>query len=166
MPATTTRYARPLGLQAQAEEAANGNNNRRMAELQALAPLLALLDPFMPGLRALGLDLEPTDLWLAHEQIGHRRWRVLRARTSGVFMSDIKRICDWMEALKALGFTEISRADGAYPTALLRRGAMLIRVDALRTPPAATAPAVHGPNLRQAIAEAQATAPSTQEVAA
>jgi hypothetical protein len=152
MPATPRR---PLGLQAQLEDAANGDHNRRMAEIQAMAPLLALLDPHMPGLRALGLDLSPDNLGLAHEHIGGRRLKVLRAQTGGLF-NDIRRTCEWLEALRALGFAEISRTDSAhYPTALLRRGHLLVRVDVLRTPPAALPKATTGPgpSVRQAINE-------------
>lgn len=148
MPATTTRHGRPLGLQAQAEDAANADHNRRMAELQRLAPLLALLDPHMAGLRALGLDLSPDNLGLQHEHIGGRRMRVLRAQTGGLF-NDIKRMCDWLEALKALGFAEVSRTDSQhYPTALLRRGTLLLRVDVLRKPLAAS---IHPPTPAQGI---------------
>lgn len=162
MPSPTTRYGRPLGLQAQAEEAANAEHNRRMAEIKALAPLLAQLDPHMPGLRALGLDINPDAMVLRHEHVGHRRLRVLRVQTGGLF-SDAKRICTWLEALHALGFAEVSRDACAYPTALLRRGHLLLRVDALRQPPAATAaqPPATADSVRQAIALAQAAAATT-----
>lgn len=154
------RPAATPGLRVQAEAAAASTYKHRTAELEALAPLLLQLDQFMPGLRALGLDLAPRELRLVHEYVGNCKRRVLRADTCGVF-HDSKRICSWLEALRALDFTEVSRSHCPHlPTALMRRGTLLLRVDVLRTPPAAATAPAHstGPGVRQAIAEAQATA--------
>ncbi len=118
----------PTSLQAQAEEQANTDHRRRLAELQAMGPLFAKLDAFVPALAAQGLTIYPNSCRLSHLHTGGRRTKVLRLRNGSLF--DDRVPGRWLAALAGLGFVEVSRTKGPYPVALLRHGHLLLEVDA------------------------------------
>lgn len=123
------RTKTPQGLQAQAEEQANQDHSRRLAELQALAPLLARLDAFAPALAQAGLKLYPRSITLYTSTVGGRRSvKQLRIDTGGLFDSAAPQ--RWLDALVAAGFREVQR-DGLDfgGSALLKHGHLLVRVD-------------------------------------
>lgn len=117
----------PTSLQAQAEERANQDHTRRLAEIRAMAPLLARLDAFVPALRERGLEVYPTGVQLHTEYRDGKQQRVLRIDTSGIL--DSRKPGRWLEALLALGFTEVSRTTGVVPQAVLRHRHLLLKVD-------------------------------------
>ena len=131
----STEPSRRVGLQAAAEAHANEVHTRRLAELQAMAPLLAKLDALCPALEARGLYVTPDNLSLYRETVcganARVRHRVLRLQT-GLF-STSETTQRWLTALLDMGFETLSATSGVYPTALLRKGTLLIRLD---VPPA------------------------------
>jgi hypothetical protein len=108
---------------------------RREAELRELGPALAHLDEFVPALAARGLEIGISDYSLKLEHyypsgsILGRKLKVVRLHTRGIVTSDA-RVAKWITALEELGFKEIERSTGSYPTVLLRKGPLLVRVDA------------------------------------
>lgn len=131
MPTTTTT------LQAQAEQHATTEHARRMAEIKAMAPLLAQLDALLPQLGEHGLIVDVTDMRLQRVLgYGPHGRKALRINTGATFMAwQLVRL--WYAALVALGFAEVHRTDSAYfPLALMRLGTLLLLVD---VPPPAPA---------------------------
>lgn len=121
-------------LLAQAKDQANQEHNRRIAELTALAPALEKLDAYVPQLEAQGLRFYTHNLSLRREALAegartHRR--VVRLHTDGYSLADkAASTAKWFKALNGLGFATVSTEPGLYPTALLRKGALLLRIDA------------------------------------
>ena len=133
-PTDTQRAAKGASLQAAAEAHANEVHARRLAELQAMAPLLAKLDCLRPVLAVHGLEVTPDNLSLYREAVCGNprvRHRVLRLYT-GIFPS-ADTTQRWLTALLAVGFEALSASPGVCPTALMRFGSLLIRID---VPPA------------------------------
>jgi hypothetical protein len=117
------------GLQAQAETDANQRHSRRLAELKALAPLLAQLDELMPSLTAQGLKLYPDQIGLTHLDTGMRRMKVLRLDVASIF--DKTRPVQWQDALLKAGFATVKHFEaGEYSHAVMRRGSLLLQVTA------------------------------------
>lgn len=126
----STEPSRRIGLQAAAEAHANEVHSRRLAELQAMAPLLAKLDCLCPVLAVHGLEVTPDNLSLYREAVCGNprvRHRVLRLYT-GIFPS-ADTTQRWLTALLAVGFEALSASPGVCPTALMRFGSLLIRID-------------------------------------
>jgi hypothetical protein len=121
-----TRPPHP-SLQAQAEDRANQDHNRRMAEIKAMAPLLARLDAFVPALHDRGLEVYVSNLQLHTEYMNDRRVKVLRIDTCG--MLDSRRPARYLETLLAAGFVEEHRSEGVMPQAILRHGHLRVKVD-------------------------------------
>lgn len=123
---------RPPSLKAEAETQANEIHSRRLAELDALAPLLAHLDALRPELTARKLPIYPDSLSLRRERLtggyGGPQTKVLRISTDAFF--DHSRPSRWLAALLELGLRVLDfDHDGSYPTVLLRRGPLVLRVD-------------------------------------
>lgn len=139
---------RPLSLKAEAQARAVETYNRRVAELEALAPLLAHLEELRPALQAdHGCTIYPDNITLSRESLsggyGDPRHKVLRLQTSGWF--DKTKPLRFITALQALGLKIVSTTPGPYGSALLRKGPLLMRVD-LADPDTTALPAVlHAP---------------------
>jgi hypothetical protein len=136
----------PTSLHARAVAWADEEHARRLAELRELAPLMDRLDELAPALKARGIELHlyvsDWSIKLDHYQpTGYfgKRLKVLRLNTRGLLSSD-ERPRKWLQALTELGFTEIERSGSVYPTALLRKGHLLLRVDAPDMAPTAKEP--------------------------
>jgi hypothetical protein len=124
MPTSKTRQ-QPATLQAQAEEQANQAHARRLAEIKALAPLLASLETLLPALTTRGLQVYPSQLSLEKERdAAGRQQSQLRLRTDAMFSGE--RPAKWLDALAALGFTEVSRSTYCVT---VRRGRLVLVVD-------------------------------------
>lgn len=149
--------ARPATLLAQATQDADETHRRRIAELKTLAPLLAHLDKLVPALAERGLNVHQgliRGLYRWREPGNsewHRRTRnVLDLRTNGFWISDREQAStQWWQALIGLGFEVAERpTTSAFGgNAILRRGPLLLRVDAplvehAEPEPAPAAPAV------------------------
>lgn len=121
---------RPVTLRAQAEELANQTHSRRLAELQAMDPLLQHLEALCPQLQAAGVQLYAENLSLMHLTVAGVRRKVLRV-PSYFSSGPNSQMALWVKALLAHGFAPV-RCDEPgrpYPTAVLRRGPLLVCVD-------------------------------------
>ena len=123
--------ARSTSLQAQAETRANEDYSRRLAEIKAMAPLLARLDAFIPALKQRGLEVFASGLRLYTEHREGRQQKLLRIDTAGIL--DSRRPAHWLEALLALGFIEVRRSGGAVPQVVLRNSHLWVQVDCPET---------------------------------
>jgi hypothetical protein len=126
----------PTTLQAQAEQHANEAHSRRLAELRELAPLLARLDELVPALAERRLNVYPENLSLQRLRTGDLlgpRHKVLRI--TGAFSLYRSERPAWYEAFRALGFRVVKHdaASTTYPTAVLRKGPLLVCVDLTRS---------------------------------
>lgn len=139
----------PCGLLAAAVADAATTYRLRMDELDELRPLLERLQPDIDAAAKTGLTLYPSNVSMSRELVGEaaRRHRVVRLQTGGLF-SEVMQANRWLAVLRERGFVEVSRRDPTtrYGTALLRKGALLVRVDApapMQTParPTPAAPA-------------------------
>lgn len=126
---TASRRAPSLHEEAQAR--ATEAFNRRMAELAALAPLLAQLQELRPALEERGCTLYTDTITLERESLsgGYSmpRHKVLRLQTSG--WCDKSKPRRFLTALQDLGLKVVSTRPAPYGSALLRKGALLLRVD-------------------------------------
>lgn len=152
---------RPPSLLAEAETKANETHSRRLAELQALAPLLAHLDALRPELTARKLTINPDCISLRKESlgVGAPYHKVLRLQVDAMF--DKTRPARWLAALLELGLRVVDfDKEGIYPLVLLRKGPLLIRME--------LAAADHAALLAAEKAKPTTTAQATQhdEVAA
>jgi hypothetical protein len=132
------RTRQPTTLLARAEQLAIEQHQRRMAELRDLAPLLARLEELLPALAQRGLEVGVSDYSLkldSHQPTGFmgKRLKVIRLHTRGLLANDA-RVMKWLDAFRELGFTEVERSNGVYPSALLRKGHLLVRVDVPESP--------------------------------
>lgn len=124
---------RPPSLKAEAETQANEIHSRRMAELAALAPLLAHLDALRPELTARKLTIYPDSVSLRRERLtgGYSgpHTKVLRLTTDAMF--DHSRPSRWLAALRELGLRvlDFDKTGCSYGTVLLRKGPLVMRVD-------------------------------------
>lgn len=121
-----------LTLQAETEAEATQTYTRRMAELKALAPLLARLDELRPALAERGLTIYPNSISLTSERLAggyaSDRHKVLRLRTDAMF--ERSRPSRWLAALRELGMEVLDfTKTGSYGSALLRKNRLLLRVD-------------------------------------
>lgn len=121
---------RPPSLLAEAVAHQCQIHSRRLAELQALEPLLAHLDALRPELTARKLTIYPDCLGLRKESlgVGGPYHKVLRLQVDAMF--DKTRPVRWLAAFQELGLrvVDFDKA-GVYPTALLRKGPLLIRME-------------------------------------
>lgn len=147
MPYTTPFPPPRQGLRAAAAQRAQERLDTRLAELRELAPLLSLLDREAQALETLGLTLEPETINLARERVGSSPTlrAVLRLYTGGT-LEDPAKARAWIDALAGLGFSFVSQDDRPlrFPSVLLRKGLLLVRVDvplaaAVQTTPARVA---------------------------
>lgn len=131
MEAQMTGTRKPSPLLAQAQERADEEHSRRLAELRELAPLLQKLDELQPQLAQHGLAIHPGDIHLGWYHLngsyGQRRKLV---RLYSISFSRDAYAQRWLDALAELGFRELRRSGGVYPTAVLQRGHLLLEVDA------------------------------------
>lgn len=121
----------PTSLQAQAEERANQDHSRRLAEIKAMAPLLARLDAFVPALKDQGLTVYVDGVRLYTQDRHGKRERLLRIDTCGVL--DSRQPARWLHALLELGFTEVRRSEPPVPQVTLRHGHLRVIIDAPET---------------------------------
>lgn len=130
-------------LQAEAIRAARRRYLQRLAELRELTAPLAQLDADLPALADLGLALEPEALTLARERVGSGDTlrAVVRVFTGGPFCCPVQAQ-RWIDALAGLGYGYVTQDDRApFPTVLLRKGLLHVRIDLPRTQaPAPAAP--------------------------
>lgn len=128
----TTRPT-PRTLQAEAEQHANDRHTARLAELHELAPLLAQLDTLRQPLAAAGLTLYPDALSLTRVRRDPGNWnspRLKVLRIGGCFSVHSSQRPAWHTALVDLGFRTLSHNAGSvYPTAIMRKGTLLLEVD-------------------------------------
>ena len=111
----------------------------RLHELEDLQPLLAQLEQFLPLLESQGLHVSPDMLAARQERL--RRdvnapvHTVLRLRTRGLlggqFGGEEKALDWWRTFTRSLDFSciNVDAQGSVWPTALLRRGKLLMRVD-------------------------------------
>jgi hypothetical protein len=115
----------PATLQAQAEDQADREHTRRLAELQTLAPLLAGLQVFLPALADKGLRVYPSQLHLQRERDSAGRLQnQLRLRTDATFSGNATT--RWLDALLGLGFVQLSQGPFSIT---LKRGRLVLVVD-------------------------------------
>lgn len=133
MPHTPAATRHPLSLRAEAEAQATEIHSRRLAELAALAPLLAHLDALRPELTARKLTIYPVSVSLRRERLtgGYSgpHTKVLRLTTDAMF--DHSRPSRWLAALRELGLRvlDFDKTGCSYGTVLLRKGPLVMRVD-------------------------------------
>lgn len=125
---TSTR--KPSTLLALAEQQANDEHSRRLAELRELQPLLARLDELQPRLAQHGLAIHPNDIHLGwYHPNGNYRQRRKLVRLFDLSFSRHAQAQRRLDALAELGFRELRRSGSLYPTAVLQRGHLLLEVD-------------------------------------
>lgn len=118
-------------LQAEAIRRARRRYLERLAELRELTAPLAQLDQDLAALAELGLTVEPEALSLARERVGSggSLRAVVRFFTGGHFCCPVQAQ-RWIDALAGLGFAYVSQDDRApFPTVLLRKGMLHVRID-------------------------------------
>lgn len=142
----------PQTLKAEAQARAVETYNRRVAELDALAPLLTKLEELRPALAERGCTLYTDNITLERESLvggyGEPRHKVLRLITDSWCDKATPR--RFMAALIDLGLHVVSTRPGPYGSALLRKGPLLIRVNLADTD--TNSIAVPGPAPRQPAA--------------
>ena len=118
-------------LQAEATRSARRRYLERVAELRELTAPLSQLDQDHAALAELGLAIEPEAVGLARERVGSSDTLrpVVRLFTGGHFCCPLQAQ-HWLDALAGLGFTYVSQDDrGPFPTVLLRKGLLHVRID-------------------------------------
>lgn len=145
MPYLPDFHPQPASLRAAAARRARGRLDARLIELRTLASPLAMLDQEVPALAELGLAVDPDALGACRERVGSGDTlrSVLRLYTGGAFQ-DATLTQRWIDALVGLGFAYVSQDDAkTFPSVLLRKGLLHIRIDLPREQAAQT-PAQQG----------------------
>lgn len=104
---------------------------RRLAEIKAIEPLLARLDEILPALEERGLKVyaDSLGLWGWYDDACRRRHAL---RITYPMSSDNQAGAQrWFDALTEIGFKVIKRSDSdsVYPTAVLKRGHLLVNIN-------------------------------------
>jgi hypothetical protein len=127
------------------DQHADEQHSRRKAEIAALAPLLARVDEIQPTLAQYGLTIYADQVSLQRVTLDRDwsspRYKVLRLQTGALFHHQHRG--RWLDALRAAGLRVQSISTGTYPTAIMRKGSLLVCID-LSDPEAAAVRAMLG----------------------